>query len=83
MIIKIKENTPIMKALLYDGSNIEEIKKFIPDEYEFENGRLIKKNDFSVKLTKGWYLVKDVDGTLFELPKGEIMLNYEVLENEN
>lgn len=82
MIIKIKEKTPIMEALLFDGSNIEEIKKFIPKEYEFENGLLIKKNDFEVKLTKGCYLVKDVDGTLFELPKGEIMLNYEAIEDD-
>lgn len=81
MIIKIKEDTPIMEALLFDDSNIEEVKKFIPKEYEFENGWLIKKDSFRVKLTKGWYLVKDVDGTLFERSKEEIMLNYEVLEN--
>lgn len=80
MLIKIKELVPVMEALLYDGTNIEEVKHFIPNDYNFDGNIMIKKNDYSFKVKSGNYIVKDVDGTIMTLSRDELMLNYEVVE---
>lgn len=80
MIVKIKEITPVLEALQFDGTNIEEVKNFITDDYEFDNRYLTKKNDYRVRVDKGEYIVKDVDGSIILIPKCTIDINYELIE---
>lgn len=95
MVKKYLKKPVMVEALEFDGSNLDEVRKFveerkrecdklyIEEDHIFEDGYvLILPNGQGINFKKGDFIVQGVDGSIYPVHKGTFWKVYEVLDDD-
>lgn len=95
MVKKYLKKPIMVEALEFDGSNLDEVKKFveerkresdklyIEEDLIFEDGYdLILPNGQAINFRKGDFIVQGVDGSIYPVHKGTFWKVYEALDDD-
>lgn len=84
MVNRYKTKPCEIEAIQYDGSNVEEIKKFIGKSFEVRTieGIYIKTLEGVVRANVGDYIIKGLIGEFYVCKPNVFKRKYEVIENE-
>lgn len=84
MVNRYKTKPCEIEAIQYDGSNVEEIKKFIGKSFEVGTveGIYIRTLEGIMKASVGDYIIKGLRGEFYPCKPKVFKMKYEVIENE-
>ena len=84
MVNRYKTKPCVIEAIQYDGSNVEEIKKFIGKSFEVRTieGIYVKTLEGVVRASVGDYIIKGLIGEFYPCKPKVFKRKYEVIENE-
>lgn len=84
MVNRYKTKPCVIEAIQYDGSNVEEIRKFIGESFEVKTieGIYIRTLEGIMKASVGDYIIKGLRGEYYPCKPNVFKSKYEVIENE-